>query len=67
MICADKPVGVCSGRGCNNPSVGSLQELHAVPSWRKPVEYSDRILAFELGVKVNYCADHERSARDYAK
>jgi hypothetical protein len=65
MVVADKPQGLCSGRNCNNPSVGIFTELHRVPEWRKPTEYSDRSCAYELGAVVNYCADHEHSAKHY--
>jgi hypothetical protein len=67
MVVAEKLEGICSGRGCSNPSVGSFQEVHGVPEWRKPIEYSERARGYELGTAVHYCADHERSAKDYAK
>jgi hypothetical protein len=67
MVVADKPEGICSGRGCNKPSTGSFNEVHLVPEWRKPTEYSERSCAYELGTVVNYCAEHERSAKGYAK
>jgi len=67
MVVAEKPEGVCSGRGCSNPSVGTLEELHIIPAWRKPTEYPERARGYELGTVVHYCAEHEQSAHDYAK
>jgi hypothetical protein len=66
VIVAEKPEGICSGRGCANPSVGSVQECHLIPAWRKPVEYPDRHRGFELGEKVHYCAEHREDAEGYS-
>jgi hypothetical protein len=66
-VVADKPKDLCSGRNCTNPSIGMFNELHRVPEWRKPTEYSERACAYELGAVVHYCADHKQAANDYTK
>jgi hypothetical protein len=63
MVCADKPEGICSGRGCVEQSVGSRWETHMIPEWRKPVEYPNNQYGFELGFKVFYCTKHEELAK----
>jgi hypothetical protein len=65
MIITTKPEGVCSGRGCENSSVGSFQEAHMTPEWRKPVEYPNNHRGFELGAVIYYCAEHEGDAKAY--
>ena len=65
MVVTDKPKGFCSGRGCNNPSVGSLKELHDVPAWRKSPDFRDNQVALELGSEVEFCTEHEEVAKQY--
>lgn len=53
----------CSGTGCKNPAIGEHREYREVPAWRHP---ADQIgwRAFDAGVVVAYCAEHESAAKE---
>jgi hypothetical protein len=53
----------CSGRGCGKPSIGTFEEVHIIPEWRHPEGTPLNRRAFDLGVRVFYCAEHEQVAR----
>jgi hypothetical protein len=57
---------ICSGRGCQSPSIGKIRDVLEVPRWRVPDDYPDNQCAFKVLEYVFYCAAHEQIARDTA-
>ena len=53
----------CSGRDCEEPSIGKLHDLKEVPTWRCVNDRPANQRQFELVATVYYCAGHEQIAK----
>jgi hypothetical protein len=56
---------LCSGRGCNNVSIGTLRQVSRVPPWRCNDDRPVNQLQFDLVAVIHYCHVHEEIAKAY--
>jgi len=56
---------VCSGRGCNNESIGTLYDVKGIPAWRRLDDRPVNEVQFDLVATIHYCAEHEEIAKAY--